>query len=123
MSLRYECDDPDFAGCFVEISKAWSRKQYQQYWAGVKDKSDEWFALIKSKITALRLVTVEGVEITHPDQLTDETIDEIDLRLWTWFANVIPKALFDVSALGNALGRRLWVTAEESKDTTRRPTN
>jgi len=125
MPLRYECDEPDFPGAFVEFSDSWSRKQIRLYWKETKteEDNDAWFALVKSKIVTMHMVTTEGAELTTGAQLTDETTDEIDVRLWMWFSTALGIAVNEVVALGNALGRRLRATHVKSKDTADRPMN
>lgn len=123
MPLRYECDDPQFAGCFVEYREVWSKKQIRQFWAARAGNEDsaEWWALVRSKIKAVYLVTVDGDALTEPDQLTEEALDEIDIRLWTWLSNAHVVALTDLVKLGEALGRRLWDSAASLQATADRP--
>jgi hypothetical protein len=105
--MRYECEDEAFAGDFVELSDSWSRAQTRAIWAAGEDEAI-FLDLLRPKIIALHLTCVDAPPITHADALTVERTDDMDLRLYQWFANVWWVHLRDLANLGNALGRRLY---------------
>jgi hypothetical protein len=111
--MRYECEDDAFAGDFVELSDSWSRAQVRTIWAASEDTDKEQveanlLACLRPKIIALHLTCVDAEPIETPDELTPERTEQMDERLYRWFANVWWVHLRDLANLGNALGRRLY---------------
>jgi hypothetical protein len=108
---RYACKHDEFSGAYVELSDVWTRGEMRKF-ANEQTDPDAYWALIRSKITALSLPTVDGDTIDNPDMLTDEDVlDAIDVRLWQWFSYVPIKHVGDVRKLGEALGLELFSTS------------
>lgn len=120
--MRYEPDDPTLAGNFIEFSDSWSRAQVRAAWATIPDANTAQAAdtegrlldCLRPKIVTLHLDCVDTAPITDPADLTTERTDEIDERLYKWFAYVWMKHLGELSKLGEAVGRRLWLTSATS---------
>lgn len=121
--MRYEPDDPAFAGDFVEFSDSWSRAQVRDAWNAVPDAAtaavgdeaeDALFKLLRPKIVALHLTCVDAPPITDPADLTPTRTEQVDTRLYTWFASVWPVHLNGLSNLGNALRQGLFDTSVTS---------
>lgn len=111
--MRYECDDPQFAGAFIEFSEQWSVRQRRVL---VEAESDEYVQMLASKITALHLPVLEGDAITEPAQFDAENIDRVDFRLFEWVKRQTLQLLIDLADLGEAYRRRLYGTSEEKVD-------
>lgn len=129
--MRYEPDDPTFAGDYIEFSDSWSRVQVRQAWASLPavataaegdEGEDALLACLRPKIIALHLTCVDAPPITKAADLTPRRTEEMDERLFGWFASVWVKHLNDLTELGNALGRRLRDTSAIPAETTTRPT-
>jgi hypothetical protein len=115
--MRYECESP-FDGCYIEFTDVWTRRDIRLFWdTGIR--SEEWFALIVSKMKAVCLDRVGMGPITDPSQLTTDALDDVDTRLIQWINSAAVRAVDDVGTLGEALGRTLWLSAES--DATDRP--
>ena len=116
--MRYDCND--FPGAFVEFSDAWTRKEFKR----VFDNSDPavYLALVRSKVVACYLPTSDGDAIDNPDKMTAERIEDVDVRLWTWFSNAVIKAVSDVAKLGEAVAASLWSGTETAKAADNPPT-
>lgn len=108
--MRYECDDPQFAGAFIEFSEQWSVRQRR---ALVDGDGPEYVKLLASKVTALHLPAIEGDAITEPAQFDQENIDRIDFRLFEWAKRTTVQLLMDLASLGEAYKRRLYGISEE----------
>lgn len=132
--MRYSPDDPAFAEDFIEFSDSWSRAQVSAAWAALptvataKDNDDPaaaedaLLACLRPKIIGLRLTCVDDLKpITDPADLTPARTEEMDLRLFEWFASVWIVHLNKLTSLGNALGRKLYATSDTSasKETTK----
>lgn len=108
---RYDCEHDEFSGAFVELSDVWTRGEMRRF-ANEQTDPDAYWQLIRNKITALSLPTVDGDTIDNPDLLTDEDVlDAIDVRLWQWFSYVPIKHVGDLRKLGEALGLGLFSTS------------
>ena len=110
---RYECDDPDFAGNFIEYSDAWSLREVN---AMVGAPLTETVPLAARKVTALHLDTVEGEPLTEAGDMTNEALEEIDLRLYYWLAGTFAKVTGDIGQLGEALRRRWFASCAAKTD-------
>lgn len=125
--MRYQPDDPAFAGDFVEFSDSWSRAQVRAAWDAlpnsVADATDNHEArlldALRPKIIALHLTCEGAPHITDPAELTPKRTEDMDTRLFGWWSQVWIKHLGDLTKLGNALGRQLWNTSDTSNQTTK----
>lgn len=115
--MRFECDDAEFKGCYLELSEKWTLGERNRFFS-VTSQGDEYLALLRSKTTALRLVDVAGNVLDTPDVLTLEGLEDIDARLFDWLIQVVPIMIVKVGALGEPLRRRLWDTYGPAKRTT-----
>jgi hypothetical protein len=111
--MLYTCDDPQFAGAFVEFSEQWSVRQRR---ALITETGEEYVQLLAAKIEALHLPAVEGEPITEPAQFNQENIDRIDIRLFEWVRRQTVQLLVDLAELGEAYRRRLYGTSEEKAE-------
>lgn len=131
--MRYTCDDPAFAGDFVEFSDSWSRAQVRAAWAawaaipsradGISEEEvaageEGLLAVLRPKIVAMHLTCVDAEPLTKAADLTPERTEEMDTRLYAWFVNVWIKHLNDLAELGNALGLTLFASRDTSKEAT-----
>jgi hypothetical protein len=125
--MRYECDEPAFAGDFVEFSDSWSRGQVKAVWlaydvmlallnggeeigdADAENAEEKLLSALRPKIIALRLTCVDADPITDAGDLTPMRAGDVDTRLWAWWTAVWPTHLRGLTDLGNALRRRLSV--------------
>jgi hypothetical protein len=109
--MRYDCDDPAFAGDFVEFSDSFSRAQQRAIWAAGGEDEELFLSLLRAKIVSLRLSCLDAPPITQAADLTPERAEEMDIRLYTWFSYAWVAHLRGLADLGNALGRRLFSTS------------
>ena len=108
--MRYDCDEPAFAGDYVEFSDSFSRAQQRALWDVAGQDEEAFLALLRPKILSLHLSCVDAEPITAAADLTSERADQIDTRLYTWFSYAWVAHLRGLSDLGNAAGRRLLST-------------
>lgn len=120
---RYVPDDPAFAGDFVEYSDSWSRAQVRQAWesipaaATVGDDDEPLLACLRPKIVGLHLTCVDAPAITDAADLSPARTEQMDMRLYNWFAASWIVHINSLTALGNALGRRLQATSVTAQTT------
>lgn len=112
--MRFDCREPGFEGVFVEFTDSWSRKEVRDSWAATPA---ELFPIIQRKIITIYLPTVNGDPIVSADGIVEDRIDDVDTRLYTWFLSSWVKQMNELSDLGNALGRQLFVTSDTSTPT------
>lgn len=132
--MRYSPDDPAFAGDFVEFSDSWSRAQVRATWGALPtvatategdEAEDALLAQLRPKIVALHLTCVDAPAITDPADLTPRRTEQMDTRLYEWFARLWVVHLNGLTDLGNALGRQLLnlsATSSQTKATKKQPT-
>lgn len=120
-------DDPAFAGDYIEFSDSWSRAQVRAAWESIPATADggddePLLRCLRPKIIALHLTCVDAPPITNAADLTPTRTEQMDTRLYQWFAGVWVAHLRYLSDLGNALGRRLRDTSVTLQATTTPPT-
>lgn len=122
-STVYTPDDPVFEGDYVEYSDSWSRVQVRETWASLPavstaevgdEAEDALLAKLRPKIVALHLSCVDAPPISDPADLTPRRTEQMDTRLYEWFARSWVVHLNALTELGNALGRRLSATSATS---------
>lgn len=106
--MRYQCDIPGFEDCSFDVSERWTRGEVKAFFA---ETGEPYLALIRAKLTAIHLTTVDGT-ISEPEQLTLAATDNIDLALWKWFSTAINKGVDDLYRMGEAHALR-WLGAQE----------
>ena len=110
--MRYECDDPAFAGNYIEYDDSWNRRQVREAWNAI-DKSnggseEKLLVILRPKIVSLHLDCIGNAPIIAADQLIPERTEEMDVRLYRWFSECWLRHLSDLADQGNALSGRLW---------------
>jgi hypothetical protein len=109
--MKYSCDIEGLEHNYIELSDVWSRKQATEF---LTADSDKYLALLKAKIIALSLDCVEGPPVTSAEDLTDDALDDLDMRVFHWL-KIIPRGhVQNVLNLGEASGRRSYVTVGET---------
>jgi hypothetical protein len=102
MGLKYQCDIPGFEDCWFELSERWTRGQVKAFFA---DRGEDFLNLIRSKIVAIHFTTDSGA-IDHPDQLTVDATDDVDMVLWKWFSTALNTGVDELYSMGEAHARR-----------------
>lgn len=111
--MRYSPEDEALAHNFVEYSDSWTRGETKTAYNKV---GSEFLDLLKRKITAIHLDCLEGEPITDAAALTEDDLDRIDVRVYTWFSMTWVAHLNNLADLGNALGRKLFALSATSKE-------
>lgn len=102
--MRFDFDGEEFPGAFVEFTDAWSVGEKRRVF---EVQGEDFYTLLRRKVTAIQLPTLEGDPISAPAQLTHEGIEGLDGRLWDWFRGTIGRAIVELGNLGEAMRRRL----------------
>jgi len=113
--MIYQFHEPPFEGDYIEYSDSWSRAQMRRAWAAVDDKEqgeEKLLDALRPKILSLHLTCVDAPPITEPSELMAERTEQIDVRLYSWFAGTWVKHLAELATLGNAYGRTLFAISE-----------
>lgn len=115
--LRYECEDPEFAGAYVEFTRSWTRRETREAWA---NENEDLVEFIATKIISIYLPAVDPEKsINSPEGITVDSMDDLDTRLYTWFITAWVKCMSDLTDLGNALGRTLYGISDTPAKTTK----
>ena len=104
MPKRFECTDAP--GSWVEFTDAWTRRDLRE---AMTATGDEHAALLRRKVVACSLASVDDTPITHPDDLTAIVLDEcMDYTVYCWLVTRLQTWVGEVQRLGEATQRRLW---------------
>lgn len=116
--IRYDCEDNEFEGVFVEIAKSWSRREVRESWDAT---IENLIPILSRKIITLYLPRVDGEPITRPQDLTFEATEDIDSRLFQWLMTAWVKHMNGIADLGKALGRTLYVSSDSNQSPEKTP--
>lgn len=105
--MRFEYEGDEFPGAFVEVSDAWSIGQRRAF---LELKGDDWLALWRKKIVALHLPALEGEPLDDSEQVTQDGLDRLDVRLFAWLEAAIVLTVRELADLGEAQRRALFDT-------------
>ena len=104
MTLHYDCTLADLEDNWVEISEVWSRKEMSDL-----ADADDYAAMLgfwTSKIKQMHIITLDGVVITNPVNLTEEILEEsLDVRLCDFLGFVMMQACAHLRTLGPLSGQ------------------
>jgi len=109
--MRYPCEEPGFEGNWIEVDLAWTRAEWRAFWSTETDR-DATLALIQSKVTTCNLERIGQPPLTIGSELTEEALDQVDIRLYMWFTSVTLRAAQDINNAGEALRRKLFAISE-----------
>lgn len=101
-TLRFKYEGEPFADDFVEFTDSWTRRETRQF---IELDGADWLRMVAQKVIAVRMGAV-----TDPAQLTDEAFEDMDIRLYRWFAMAASAAYVQVNRLGEAAASRLSAT-------------
>ena len=99
--MRLYCDIDGLDKNWIEISDAWTRREYKDM---VDAESAEFFDILHAKATACHIETSGGV-IEDPADITEDSIDDVDMRLVGFIGSVLVSACVRLRSLGNASAR------------------
>ena len=103
--MRFAYEGDEFPGAFVEVSDSWSIGQRRRF---LQATGEEWLGLWRSKIAALHLPALEGDPIDDPEQITQDGLDRLDVRLFAWLEAAIILTVRELANLGEAQRRALF---------------
>lgn len=111
MKYSYYEENPDEV--FVEWDDVWSRKDVRVF-TDEKTSSEDYFKILKEKIVSLRLPLSNGEVVEEIE--SEDDLDEMDIRIWQWFALTPLKHIARLRELGEAKGLSLFTTNAAAKE-------
>jgi len=111
MKYSYYEENPDEV--FVEWDDVWSRKDVRVF-TDEKTSSEDYFKILKEKIVSLRLPLSNGEVVEEIE--SEDDLDEMDIRIWQWFALTPLKHISRLRELGEAKGLSLFTTSAAAKE-------
>jgi hypothetical protein len=96
------------SGNWIELADVWTRKEMRDFYQAALSGDDErTFALLRAKLTAVHIYTVDGGIVESADALI-ECMDDLDVRIVRWLATGIMQMLQENMSLGEAKRRLLY---------------
>lgn len=120
--VRIGCDAEGFEQNYIDVSPRWTQAEVQAL-AAIDDDA-ALYALLRAKTVACHIEAGDGA-ITEPDGITPEAMRNADMLLIGWIGRVLPLAVAQRRALGNASARlssRINAAAKMQTPTTAAPT-
>lgn len=97
--MRITCTLPGYEQCYVEVSDRWTRGEIRRFWSGGLTGDDDASALLIQKTEAVYLVTVDGLDLDDPSDLTDENLDQLAYEMFVWLSNAYGHAVNELQTL------------------------
>lgn len=116
MPLKFKPEIEGLEHCFVEISEKWTRAEIRELTS--KDDEDTILKYLGAKLQGCHLERgIEGADpITSPEELlSEEGLDQLDLRLLDFVGTVLMQAPAILRSLGPLSGRLLSPGSAESR--------
>lgn len=98
---------------FVEFSTVWTHGELTE-WADAQS-GEKKLACVKRKIVAMRVPTVNGAELTTPEELIDIWLEDVDQRVFMWLEAVLSTIVLEVLDLGKALRSTVFASLAEKR--------
>jgi len=100
--MRYYCDMDGLGDNWIEVSPSWTRREVREMHEA---EGPEFMDIWRRKVTACHLEKQDGEPITDPSIVTEDVLDDLDLRLLGFVGGVLSQATLDLRTLGNVSGR------------------
>ncbi len=113
MAVKLTCSLEGFQDNWVEVTEHWTRKDLRIL--AETNEVPALLALLREKLVGCH-IRVEGRDefVTRPEDLTEELIDDMDLRVWGFLAYVLTETCIYLRSLGNMSGRVLSRISDKS---------
>jgi len=110
--MRMQCPVETYTDNYVDFDERWSRADIKSFGSS----SANTVALMRNKIIALNVRLMNGV-LDAPDQITEETLDDMQWEVFQWFVTLPQLVVRGVLDLGEAVRRQSLHIVEKSPDT------
>jgi hypothetical protein len=107
-----QCPVETYTDNYVDFDERWSRADIKSFGSS----SANTVALMRNKIIALNVRLMNGV-LDAPDQITEETLDDMQWEVFQWFVTLPQLVVRGVLDLGEAVRRQSLHIVEKSPDT------
>ena len=101
-SLKFYCDIEGLEENWVEVDERWTREETRRLNSAGEE---ETLALFHSKVKKCSLTSEDGVTVTDPKAVTADFLDTVRVELIGFIGAVLPRAVRQLQALGNAAVR------------------
>jgi hypothetical protein len=99
--MRLHCDIEGLEDNWIDISEQWTRREFREM---LDANGDELLAILHAKATACHIEAGDTV-ITDVADLTEDALDDIDLRLVGFIGGILVHAGVRLRELGNVSAR------------------
>lgn len=100
--MRIECKEAGFEHNWVEVSDRWTRRETASLFSVA---GEEYFALLRSKITACHIAPEVGEPLTDPQQITPDNLMDCDEVVFGFLGGSLQIAIAERRSLGNFSAR------------------
>jgi hypothetical protein len=102
--IKFYCDIEGFKDNWIGISERWTQKEAKAADAAMSDGWEAYLNFLSGKVDGCNIVTETGA-ITSFAEVTESTLDEMDLRLVGFIGGILQQAIARLRALGNVSAR------------------
>jgi hypothetical protein len=100
--MRIECQEPGFEQNWVEVSDRWTRRETANLYTVA---GEEYFVLLRQKVTACNIVPVVGDPITDPQGIAPDNLMDCDETVHGFLGGALQMAIAERRRIGNFSGR------------------
>jgi hypothetical protein len=107
--IKFNCDIDGLKDNFIGMSETWTQKESKAAEAAMSGGWTNYLAFLSTKVEACNLVTGNET-ITDFVNVTEEALDNMDLRLVGFIGGMVQQTVARLRALGNVSARVLSST-------------
>lgn len=100
--MRIECKEPGFEQNWVEVSDKWTRRETANLYSV---SGEEYFALLRAKVTACHIVPETGDPIIDPQMIAPDNLMDCDETVHGFLGGALQLAIAERRSIGNLSGR------------------
>jgi hypothetical protein len=99
--MRLYCDIEGLQDNWVDVADAWTRKEFRQM---VESDGADFLEMFHAKVTGCHIESGDE-SIDDPAGITEDALDDIDMRLVGFLGSVLVTACVGLRSLGNVSAR------------------
>lgn len=109
--IKFTCDIDGLRDNWIGMSETWTQRESKEAEEAMGKGWTEYLALLSKKIEACNLITGNGTIDDFAD-VTEESLDDMDLRLVGFIGGMLQQTITRLRALGNVSARVLSSTKD-----------
>lgn len=100
--MRIECKEAGFESNWVDVSDRWTRRETASLYTV---SGEDYFALLRAKVTDCHIVPTVGEPITDPQDIAPDNLMDCDETVHGFLGGALQMAIAERRSIGNLSAR------------------